>query len=104
LRNFIPRLLHGSKLRILLKEYYIFTKKSIFIPLSYYENILKPITKSPAIIETRNENITFFQNSLSQNLHAIDHFTKLFDITANRIVLAATEKLISPLQESTAIV
>jgi hypothetical protein len=45
-----------------------------------------PITISPEITEIQNHFMTAFPNHFSQNLPAIDHFTKLFDITAIRIV------------------
>jgi hypothetical protein len=58
----------------------------------------------PATIERTKDNITFFPKSGCPNLQAIDPLTRLFDITARRIVLAATEKLRSPRHESTAMV
>jgi hypothetical protein len=54
-------------------------------------------------IESKNDSMTFVQNSECPSLQAIDHFTRLFDITARSIVLEATPKVISPLSESTAI-
>ena len=59
---------------------------------------------SPANIESKKLPITFFPNSGFPSLQAIDHFTKLFDITANNTVLAATAKVIFQRPESTAIV
>ncbi len=44
------------------------------------------ITRSPETMEIQNPFITAIPNHFSQNLHAIDHFTKLFDITAISIV------------------
>jgi len=59
---------------------------------------------SPAMIERIKLPITFFPNSGFQSLQAIDHFTKLLDITARSTVLAATANVIFQSPESTAIV
>lgn len=45
-----------------------------------------PVTKSPETIEIPNHFMTARPNHFSQKRPAIDHFTKLFDITAISMV------------------
>ncbi len=56
------------------------------------------------IIETTNHIITEIQNFLSQNFKAIEPLTKLFDITAIIIVIAASSAHTFQSTASTAIV
>jgi hypothetical protein len=73
--------------RIKVKNIIFLIKKII----KYYPaNFVKTNQIIQNSIENKNHPITIFQNLDSQNLQAIIHFTRLFDITAIIIVILAT--------------